>query len=269
MSQEQLVEAYLEGRIGRRTFIRRLVAAGVSLSAAVAYTHLLQPAPARAEHTANLYEAPLVLTTDPTDLVGESAILTAQVDPHGLPTTVWFEFGETTAYGSRTPNQSVSGDDLQVVGAAVTGLDPGRTYHFRAQASNQIGTSSGNDRAFAIPDRAQPLISLSAVDTDLADVLKAGSLRAVVKSGEAASVTLTATMKKPKASGPARARPRILVAQGTLYLSDAGSDVATLNLTRGGRRALKKVETAKLRVDATATDLAKNAAAASLSLKLS
>lgn len=269
MSQEQLVEAYLEGRIGRRTFIRRLVAAGVSLSAAVAYTHLLQPAAARAEHTPNLYESPAVLTTDATDLAGESAILTAQVDPHQMPTTVWFEFGETTSYGSRTPNQPISGDGPQPVGASVTGLDPGRIYHFRAQASNQMGSSSGSDRSFAIPDRVQPLVSLAAVDTDLAGVLKSGTLRVVVKSSEAVSVVLTATMKKPKANGPARARPRIVAAEGTLELADNGSDVASLGLTRAGRRALKKAEKAKLTVAATATDLAKNAAAASLSLKLS
>lgn len=269
MSQEQLVEAYIEGRIGRRTFIRRLVAAGVSLSAAVAYTHLLQPAPARAAHTPNLYESPAVLTTDATDLAGESAILTAQVDPHQMPTTVWFEFGETTSYGSRTPNESISGDGPQPVGASVTGLDPGRTYHYRAHASNQIGTSNGGDRSFAIPDAVQPLVSLAAVDTDLAGVLKAGALRMVVKSNEAVSVALTATMKKPKAAGSARPRPRIVVAEGTLELSDGGSDVASLSLTRAGRRALKKAETARLTVGATATDLAKNAAAASLSLKLS
>jgi len=43
MSKEQLVDAYLEGRITRRTFMRRLVAAGVSLSAAAAYAAALGP----------------------------------------------------------------------------------------------------------------------------------------------------------------------------------------------------------------------------------
>src|SRR5262249_29468863 len=43
VSKEELVEAYLEGKIDRRTFVRRLVGAGVSLAAAGAYAELLRP----------------------------------------------------------------------------------------------------------------------------------------------------------------------------------------------------------------------------------
>ena len=40
MSKEQLVDAYLHGDLTRRRFIQRLVAAGVSVSAAVAYAQI-------------------------------------------------------------------------------------------------------------------------------------------------------------------------------------------------------------------------------------
>jgi hypothetical protein len=43
MSREELVTAYAAGAISRRVFIRRLVAGGVSLGAAVSYAHLLAP----------------------------------------------------------------------------------------------------------------------------------------------------------------------------------------------------------------------------------
>lgn len=43
MSQGELVGAYLDGRISRRTLIRRLVAAGVSVGAAVSYAQVLKP----------------------------------------------------------------------------------------------------------------------------------------------------------------------------------------------------------------------------------
>jgi hypothetical protein len=43
MSSEELINAYIEGRISRRTLIRRLVLGGVSLGAAVSYAHLLWP----------------------------------------------------------------------------------------------------------------------------------------------------------------------------------------------------------------------------------
>jgi hypothetical protein len=43
VTTEQTVSAYLEGQISRRTFVRRLTAAGVGLSAAIAYSQLLTP----------------------------------------------------------------------------------------------------------------------------------------------------------------------------------------------------------------------------------
>jgi hypothetical protein len=43
MSNDELVGAYIEGEITRRTLIRKLVAAGVSLGAATAYAHHLAP----------------------------------------------------------------------------------------------------------------------------------------------------------------------------------------------------------------------------------
>ena len=43
MSREELVNAYLEGRVSRRTLIRRLVAGGVSTGAAISYAQMLAP----------------------------------------------------------------------------------------------------------------------------------------------------------------------------------------------------------------------------------
>jgi hypothetical protein len=48
MSQEELLAAYLDGRMSRRSFVRRLVAGGVSLGAAIAYAHELEPSAAEA-----------------------------------------------------------------------------------------------------------------------------------------------------------------------------------------------------------------------------
>lgn len=50
MSDRELVTSYLEGQIGRRAFIRRLVQTGVSLSAAVSYATVLGANPAGATH---------------------------------------------------------------------------------------------------------------------------------------------------------------------------------------------------------------------------
>jgi hypothetical protein len=58
MSSSEIVESFLRGEISRRTLVRRLAAAGVSMSAAVSYSELLRPEWAFASHecTAEFYD---------------------------------------------------------------------------------------------------------------------------------------------------------------------------------------------------------------------
>ena len=51
MSRTELVSAFLEGRLSRRTLIRRLIAGGVSTGAAISYAQVLLPKRARAAVT--------------------------------------------------------------------------------------------------------------------------------------------------------------------------------------------------------------------------
>ena len=43
LSRQELVSAFLEGRVSRRTLIRRLIAGGVSTGAAISYAQMLAP----------------------------------------------------------------------------------------------------------------------------------------------------------------------------------------------------------------------------------
>jgi hypothetical protein len=52
MSQEELVEAYVHGQLSRRRFIRRLLASGVSIGAAIAYANIA-PGPAAGDPNAH------------------------------------------------------------------------------------------------------------------------------------------------------------------------------------------------------------------------
>jgi hypothetical protein len=55
VGQGDLVTAYLDGQISRRTLVRRLVAAGVSFGAAVSYAHVLNPERASARADSDHY----------------------------------------------------------------------------------------------------------------------------------------------------------------------------------------------------------------------
>ena len=95
---------------------------------------------------------PPVVTTNPaTNVTASSARLNGRLDPHGLSTTVYFQYGTTTSYGSRTPNQIKTGNNYQNVFAALSGLTAGTTYHFRIVATNTGGTRVGSDRTLTTP----------------------------------------------------------------------------------------------------------------------
>jgi outer membrane protein assembly factor BamB len=93
--------------------------------------------------------APVVATNPATAIASSSARLNGTVDPHGLTTTVHFEYGTTTSYGRTSPSQTKMGDTYQNVSADITGLTAGTVYHFRIVGTNNAGTRYGLDRTLA------------------------------------------------------------------------------------------------------------------------
>jgi hypothetical protein len=95
---------------------------------------------------------PETTTNEATDVSETSAVLNGTINPVDLPTTYHFEYGTTTAYGSRVPAgiEAVAGADRnnKRVGRTITGLLPGTTYHFRLVAQNSAGVNEGADRTF-------------------------------------------------------------------------------------------------------------------------
>lgn len=79
-----------------------------------------------------------------------SATLNGTFNPNGEPTTYFFLYGPTNAYGSQTPTQGPTAavKKSTPASAGVTGLAPGRTYHYRLVATNASGTRRGGDRTF-------------------------------------------------------------------------------------------------------------------------
>jgi phosphodiesterase/alkaline phosphatase D-like protein len=93
---------------------------------------------------------PSVATGPLTALGPSSATVTGTVNPVGRETTVWFEYGRTTAYGFRTTARDVGAGTADVpISIALTGLRAGLRYHYRLVARSAGGTNAGRDSSFA------------------------------------------------------------------------------------------------------------------------
>ena len=91
---------------------------------------------------------PVVTTNSATNITATSATLNGSLNPHGLTTTVHFQYGTTTSYGRNTPTQTQTGNTYRNINANISGLTAGTTYHFRIVATNANGTRMGGDRTF-------------------------------------------------------------------------------------------------------------------------
>ena len=133
------VSANITGLLANRTYHFRIVAhnnGGTSFGPDRVFTTLTATGPA-------------VVTTNPATLIASfSATLNGSLNPHGLTTTVSFQYGTTTAYGSTTPMQTQTGSTYRDIAANIGGLSPNTVYHFRIVATNSAGTRFGGDRTF-------------------------------------------------------------------------------------------------------------------------
>jgi hypothetical protein len=93
--------------------------------------------------------APVVSGSTTKQVSATEAVLSAQVNPGGAPTTYRFEYGTGTTYSQSTPVSAPIGADNEPheVSARIEGLAPGTTYHWRAVATNSV-TTFGPDQTF-------------------------------------------------------------------------------------------------------------------------
>jgi hypothetical protein len=112
--------------------------------------------------------APVVTTNPATTVASFSAMLNGSLDPHGLTTSVSFQYGTTTSYGSTNTNQAKSGNTYQSVAANISGLTASTTYHFRIVATNSAGTRYGSDRTFTTLSATGPPVVTTSPATFIA-----------------------------------------------------------------------------------------------------
>jgi alpha-tubulin suppressor-like RCC1 family protein len=162
---------------------------------------------------------PTVTTGLASSVTASTATLGGTVLANGLNTTVTFEYGLSTSYGSTaTALQSpVSGTGSTSVSAAISGLAGHTIYHYRVVGTNSAGTTNGSDATFTTPNNFPIEIvlsaisiaennvvnvtigTLSAIDADAADV-PTFSLVNGTGSTDNASFTIAGTALKLKPS---------------------------------------------------------------------
>ena len=91
------------------------------------------------------------------NVASDSATLGAQINPNGLDTTYYFQYGPvscTTSPSSCIDVPAAPGTDIgsafgaQTVSAPLQNLQPSTVYHYRVLATNTLGTFEGPDQTF-------------------------------------------------------------------------------------------------------------------------
>jgi hypothetical protein len=96
---------------------------------------------------------PAVTTTGPTMQITNTATLNGTVNPSGLATTAWLEWGTAANnYTQQTaPVAMGAGTVALTISNILSGLTPGFIYHCRAVGSNVAGVAHGRDVPFGSP----------------------------------------------------------------------------------------------------------------------
>jgi hypothetical protein len=118
---------------------------------------------------------PPTVTTEPAESVGGTeATLKGSINPQGLATTYFFNYGTTApAYGQKTTERSlVAGTTSVPKTELVTGLTINTTYHFQLVAENSARKSEGIDKTFTTRGKPLATTGLASGVTDTAATLE-------------------------------------------------------------------------------------------------
>jgi sugar lactone lactonase YvrE len=119
-------------------------------STANAATGVFSPNPPTWIISGALLQTPPQVATLPATVNVTSVTLSGTVNPEGLDTGSWFNWGLTTGYGNVTAmNTFAAGYTVSTNIATLSTLVPG-TYHFQMVATNASGTNYGLDQSFTI-----------------------------------------------------------------------------------------------------------------------
>jgi alpha-tubulin suppressor-like RCC1 family protein/phosphodiesterase/alkaline phosphatase D-like protein len=139
---------------------------------------------------------PAVTTLAASGISDTTATLNAAVEANGSQTQVHFEYGLNTHYGriASAAESPVNGSGETPASAALTGLLPGTTYHFRVVASNGSDTSVGSDMTFVTSAQATLASLVPGEGSLIPGFSPLTNEYAVTVPASTASITLTAVV---------------------------------------------------------------------------
>ncbi len=115
--------------------------------------------------------APTSRTGLPTDVTVTGATLNGIVNPNTKTTSMYFEYGTSTSYGTVAGAQTgLTGTTGLELSTTVSGLTADKTYHYRIVATNEAGTTVGEDRTFVTASPAPLATTLVAPDSAAVNV---------------------------------------------------------------------------------------------------
>ncbi len=145
--------------------------------------------------------------------------------------SAFFQYGTSAAYGSQTAAQAIGATTRDAhFSAAVGGLVPGTTYHFRILVTNAVGTAIGPDQTFTTSKPTAPKTDIPPLGPrPQLSAKHLGGLRLRVScTGAPCNGSLIATTRHRKHT--------VVVAKAKLRLASGTERKVTLKLTRRGKR---------------------------------
>ena len=100
-------------------------------------------------------------TTNAASNIGTTGVtLNGTVNANNASTTVTFEYGTTTGYGTTvTANESpVTGTSSTSTSYSLSGLSKATTYHYRVAGDNAAGTTNGSDQEFTTKNTVSSIV---------------------------------------------------------------------------------------------------------------
>jgi len=112
---------------------------------------------------------PIVSTKTASFISQSGAVLNGDVNPNGTQTSYWYEYGQTSALGTRTIPQKIGWGFINIPAPAyIIGLAPNTFYYFRLSAQNGYGTVNGAMYTFTTNNNPPPQGNAPTTHTDAA-----------------------------------------------------------------------------------------------------